>query len=86
MNYQSWTGPKNPKLGYGSMLDGFIRHAPKTVVFDENASVNVHMQVPQAVNGWLEGQHRVLFSMWETDEMPNVFKPWLKQFDQILVP
>lgn len=44
------------------------------------------MQVPQAVNGWLEGQHRVLFTMWETDEMPAAFKPWLKQFDQILVP
>lgn len=86
MNYQSWTGHKDPKLGYGSMLDGFVKAAPKGVEFADDASVSVHMQVPDAVKGWWVGQHRVLFTMWETDTMPNRFKPWLGLFDQILVP
>ena len=86
MNYQNWVGHNDPKLGYGSMLAGFRDAAPKTVTFDEKASVSVHMQVPEAVKGWWVDTHRVLFTMWETDTMPTRFKPWLNQFDQILVP
>ncbi len=86
MNYQSWTGHNDPKLGYGSMLDGFLSAAPKTVRFDKHASVNVHMQLPSTVRGWFEGQHRVLFTMWETDTVPNFMHPWFNQFDQVLVP
>lgn len=86
MNYQSWTGVGDHKIGYGSMLDGFIRHAPAGVAFDERASVNVHMQLPNAVKGWYAGQHRVLFTMWETDTVPNFMRPWFPHFDQLLVP
>lgn len=86
MNVQNWTGHGDPKLGYGSMLEGFLRATPKSVTFDEKASVSVHMQVPEAVKGWWRGAHRVLFTMWETDTMPDRFKPWLPHFDQILVP
>lgn len=86
MNYQNWTGHGDPKLGYGSMLDGFLRAAPKTVQFNDKASVSIHMQIPEAVKGWWRDAHRVLFTMWETDTMPDRFKPWLGLFDQILVP
>ncbi len=86
MNHQNWVGHNDPKLGYGPMLDGFKTAAPKTVVFTDKASVSVHMQVPEAVKGWWRDAHRVLFTMWETDTMPDRFKPWLNQFDQILVP
>ena len=86
MNYQNWTGHSDPKLGYGSMLDGFKRAAPKTVRFDDKASVTVHMQTPQTCKGWLKGTHRVLFTMWETDTMYSGFVPYLDKFDQILVP
>lgn len=86
MNYQNWVGHGDPKLGYGSMLDGFLRAAPKSVQFDDKASVSVHMQVPEAVKGWWRDAHRVLFTMWETDTMPDRFKPWLGLFDQVLVP
>lgn len=86
MNYQSWTGHNDPKLGYGSMLDGFIKHKPKGVTLSDNASVNVNMQVPMSIKGWYRGQHRVLFTMWETDTMPDSFKPWFSQYDQVLVP
>lgn len=86
MNFQSWTGIDEQKIGYGSMLQGFLDHAPASVKFDERASVNVHMQLPNAVKGWYRGQHRVLFTMWETDTVPNFMKPWFGQFDQLLVP
>ena len=86
MNYQNWTGHGDPKLGYGSMLDGFKQAAPKTVKFDDKASVTVHMQTPQTCKGWWKGTHRVLFTMWETDTMYNGFVPYLDKFDQILVP
>lgn len=86
MNYQNWTGHGDPKLGYGSMLDGFKRAAPKGIKFDDKASVVVHMQTPQTCKGWLKGTHRVLFTMWETDTMYNGFIPYLNKFDQILVP
>lgn len=86
MNYQSWNGVPDIRVGYGSMLKGFIDHAPKGVVFDDNASVNVHMMLPEMVKGWRQGQHRVIFTMWETDELPTVIKPWLHEYDQVLVP
>jgi len=86
VNYQSWNGVPDIRVGYGSMLKGFIDHAPKGVVFDDNASVNVHMMLPEMVKGWRQGQHRVIFTMWETDELPTVIKPWLHEYDQVLVP
>ncbi len=86
MNYQSWQGFPDPKLGYGSMLQGFKDSLPKSVTLDNHASVSVHMQVPYACKGWFTGQHRVLFSMWETDELPSNFRRWLGQFDQVIVP
>ena len=68
------------------MLQGFKDSLPKTVELNNSASVLVHMQVPYACKGWLEGQHRVLFSMWETDVLPNKFRRWLEHFDQVIVP
>lgn len=86
MNYQSWQGFDDPNFGYGSMLKGFKDALPKTVKLNDDASVHVHMQVPYACKGWFEGQHRVLFSMWETDVLPASFRRWLGQYDQVVVP
>jgi glycosyltransferase involved in cell wall biosynthesis len=86
VNYQSWHGFSDPNFGYGSMLQGFKDSLPKTVELNNSASVHVHMQVPHVCRGWLEGQHRVLFSMWETDVLPNKFRRWLEHFDQVVVP
>jgi len=68
------------------MLQGFKDSLPKSVTLVDRASVSVHMQVPYACKGWFEGQHRVLFSMWETDTLPSNFRRWLGQFDQVIVP
>jgi glycosyltransferase involved in cell wall biosynthesis len=86
MNYQHWHGFNNPNFGYGAMLEGFVSSAPATVSLNDKSSVNVFMGVPFGIKGWHEGQHRVLFSMWETDTLPKSFIRWLDQYDQILVP
>jgi glycosyltransferase involved in cell wall biosynthesis len=44
------------------------------------------MSVPNVKKGWLVGQHRVCFTMWETSVLDPVFVRWLGQYDQILVP
>lgn len=86
MNYQSWVGCEDPKFGYGVMLDGFRSAAPKTVSFSNDASVWVYMSVPFTARGWLKEQYKVLFTMWETDTLPDDFLRWLPKYDQILVP
>lgn len=86
MNYQNWDGYKDPKFGYGAMLHGFLDNAPKTVQFDKHASVNVYMGIPKAVKGWFTGQHRAIFTMWETSELPADFIRRLPLFDQVIVP
>ena len=86
MNYQSWRGFPNPNFGYGSMLKGFVDHVPDGLSLDLRASVDVYMGVPFGVKDWLKGQHRVCFTMWETDTLPGSFIRWLTAYDQILVP
>jgi glycosyltransferase involved in cell wall biosynthesis len=68
------------------MLEGFLQSLPPTVTLNEKASVNVHMGVPYSIDGWLKGQHKVVFTMWETDALPASFIRWLPLYDQILVP
>lgn len=86
MNYQWWDGYRDPRFGYGSMLHGFLDHAPTGVRVDPKASVDVHVGVPYSKKGWLTGTHRVCFTMWETTVLPDNFVRWLSQYDQILVP
>ena len=86
MNYQHWFGITDGRFGYGSMVNGFLHNVPRGIKLTPKASVAIHMGVPFAIKGFLEGQHKVNFTMWETDEMHPRFIPWLKQYDQILVP
>jgi glycosyltransferase involved in cell wall biosynthesis len=86
VNYQHWQGFDDPNFGYGAMLDGFKKSLPKNVKLDKHASVHVHMQIPNACKGWFKGQHKVLFSMWETDSLPGNFRRWIEHFDQVVVP
>lgn len=86
MNHQSWEGFTDARFGYGAMLTGFVENLPDGVKLHRKASVHVHMGVPFSVKNWFEGQHRVLFTMWETDQLPNSFIRYLPLFDQVLVP
>jgi glycosyltransferase involved in cell wall biosynthesis len=86
MNYQNWEGVDDPKFGYGSMLAGFVAAIPKTVKLDPQASVAVHMGVPFGCKGWYKGAHKVVFTMWETNELPYNFRHYLPLYDQVLVP
>ena len=86
MNVQHWDGYRDPRFGYGAMLHGFRDNAPKSVSFNEYASVNVFMGIPKIVKGWYAGQHRSIFTMWETTELPSDFWRRLPLFDQVIVP
>ena len=86
MNYQSWVGFTDIRFGYGAMLSGFVDNIPEGVELNEKASTQVYMGVPIAHKGWWKGQHRVLFTMWETDVLPHSFIRYLPKYDQILVP
>ena len=86
MNYQHWFGITDGRFGYGAMVNGFLNNVPKGVRLSDRASVAVHMGVPFVIKGFYEGVHKVNFTMWETSEMHPRFIPWLKQYDQILVP
>lgn len=86
MNYQSWVGFTDRRFGYGAMLMGFMDNVPASVRFHKHAGVIVHMGIPASFKGWWEGQHRVLFTMFETTELPSQFVRYLPLFDQVLVP
>lgn len=86
MNFQSWQGVDDSKFGYGSMLAGFKSVIPKTVTLNDDASVLVYMNTPDGARGFLSGQHRACFTMWETDQLPSNFLRWLPKYDQLIVP
>lgn len=86
MNIQSWDGVKDPKFGYGSMLEGFVSSLPRNVKLSDTASVNVHMGIPQSRDTWLKDQYRVCFTMWETDTLPGTFIRYITLYDQLIVP
>lgn len=85
-NFQQWRGFTDGRFGYGAMLNGFLEHVPKGVRLDDKASVSVHMGVPYSCDRFLQGQHKVLFTMWETGILPTRFGTWTRQYDQVLVP
>jgi glycosyltransferase involved in cell wall biosynthesis len=68
------------------MLEGFVTSVPKTLTLDPHGSTDVYMGTPDLVGGWHDGQHRVCFTMWETDTLPGHFVRWLPKYDQIIVP
>ena len=86
MNHQHWFGLTDGRFGYGSMVNGFLNNVPKTVSLNAKASTAVHMGVPFACKGFLNGQWKVNFTMWETDELHHRFVAWIPQYDQIIVP
>ena len=77
---------EDSKFGYGAMLAGFVDNIPAGVKLNKHASVNVYMGVPRFCSGFFEGQHKVVFTMWETDVLPQAFTRYFPLFDQILVP
>lgn len=44
------------------------------------------VSTPVHAAGWFDGQHAVLSSMWETQNMPESFREGMHNFDRILVP
>jgi len=86
MNYQYWFGTDDPKYGYGSMLDGFKSGLPATAQMHDHASVGVLMYDPSKPHSFLRGQHRALYTMWETSALPFGYSRLLGNYDQVIVP
>jgi glycosyltransferase involved in cell wall biosynthesis len=86
MNHQNWHGFTDGRFGYGSMLNGFLSAIPDGVQISPKASVDLLMSVPFATKGWLQGAHKAIFTMWETDELPPRFVRWMPEYDQVIVP
>lgn len=58
----------------------------KYVTLDDHADTVVNILQPTMVKGWYKGQRKVIFTMWETDELPRSMSELLPQFDVVLVP
>lgn len=86
MNYQYWFGTEASKFGYGAMLEGFRSGLPADVQLHDQASVAVLMYDPSRSHGFLRGQHRALYTMWETTKLPEKYYRFLGNYDQIIVP
>ena len=86
VNYQYWFGTEASKYGYGAMLEGFRSGLPADVQLHDQASVAVLMYNPSLVHGFLRGQHRALYTMWETTQLPEKYYRYLETYDQVIVP
>ena len=86
VNYQYWFGTEASKYGYGAMLEGFRSGLPADVELHGQASVAVLMYNPSLVHGFLRGQHRALYTMWETTQLPEKYYRYLETYDQVIVP
>lgn len=73
-------------FGYGRMFISLRDAVSELVDVVDNAATVVDVLLPNMVKGWWDGQRRVCFTMWETDQLPPEFFEHLKQFDLILVP
>lgn len=86
MNYQYWFGTEASQYGYGAMLEGFKSGLPADAQMHDQASVAVLMYDPSRSHGFLRGQHRALYTMWETTELPEKYYRVLNFYDQVIVP
>lgn len=86
MNYQYWFGTEASKYGYGAMLEGFRSGLPADLQLHDQASVAVLMYDPSRSHGFLRGQHRALYTMWETTKLPEKYHRFLGNYDQVIVP
>lgn len=75
-----------PYLGYGLMNIKLQEALSAHVRFADDAEWRMWICQPSMVEGWIEGQKRVLFTMWESDKLPARFWSNLSKFDKIIVP
>lgn len=80
------TGPNENHYGYGNMNLSLQKHLPPSVALHPHSEVAVFCLQPSMIKGWLKGQKKILFTMWETSQLPEHFYEHLPQFDKVLVP
>lgn len=80
------SGPNESHYGYGNMAVSLRQNLPASVSLNPHSDVAVFCLQPNMVKGWYKGQKRILFTMWETSQLPPNFYEHLQQFDKIVVP
>lgn len=55
-------------------------------IADDPAPVALWANLPMGVQGWYDGQHRALLTMWEATELPETLRDSLHNVDQVFVP
>ena len=78
-------------LGYGRMglqVHAALERAGVDVTMDSldgTADTQLSIKIPPLCKRWLDGQRRIIWTMYETTECPAEFRD-LHEFDQIIVP
>lgn len=62
------------------------RPTPDVGYASKIASTAMWVSVPGHMEGWWEGQHRAIFTMWEATRLPEQFRENLHCFDTVFVP
>ena len=78
-------------LGYGRMglqMHRALERAGVEVTtnpMDGSAGTAVYIKIPPLCKRWLQGQRRIIWTMYETTEVPTEFRD-LHEFDMVVVP
>jgi hypothetical protein len=80
-------GSSDDATGYGRMRNGLEGAFAQMGVLDQDtAKVVLFASLPTHINGWRRGQYPVLFTMWETDRLPETARETFRSFAQVFVP
>lgn len=79
-------GLTDSRFGYGALVTGLREHLPITAVLDMQTSISVYCGPPDTCPGFIEGSHKAIFTMWESDVLPEKWVRYLGEYDQVIVP
>jgi glycosyltransferase involved in cell wall biosynthesis len=76
------------KAGVADEIDASVHHLTVVGFSQPPSKTNVicWITVPTHANGWYEGQHRSIITMWEATRLPEDFRKTLHEFQTVIVP
>lgn len=76
-----------PGSGYGQVgFESARRLEARGVQLTEDASTRLVCTNPAGIPGWWSHQRSIMWTMWETDRLPDAFDGYFDHFDRVLVP
>lgn len=86
MNTYHLEGVEIPHVGYGRMIICIRQALSKYVTFDTHAEKAIYAVPTDMVKGWYDGQISSVFTMWETNKVPDRYTRTIRMFDTVMVP